>query len=92
MTSSAVAEATWPVDTTAPFSREAVLRVLDRAPDGYKLLARLVEDPCDLVSDYDPRTDELMAATGTMRPRSRGGKLREQLRAWLIAGLLQENS
>ena len=92
MSSSAVAEATWPVDRTAPFSREAVFRVLDRAPDGYKLLARLVEDPCDLVSDYDPRNGGLMAAPGATRPRSRGGKLREQLRAWLIAGLLQESA
>ena len=90
MTNNAVAEAAWTVETKSQFTREAVLRVLDTAPDGYKLLARLVDDPCDLVRDYDPRSGGRASAQGVCG-RSRGAKLQERLRIWLIAGLQQES-
>jgi hypothetical protein len=94
MKNSAVAEATPTAEMETPFCREAILRVLDRAPDGYKLLAQLIDDPCELVRDYDPNSQENApsAPGNSCHTRPRASKLHEMLRTWLIAGLKQESS
>lgn len=89
MRTSAV-EATWTMGHRTPISREAVHRVLDKSPDGYKLLARLVDDPCELLRDCEPGSGEGMGLASRGNGRSLRGKLQEQLREWLVAGLQQE--
>jgi hypothetical protein len=74
-----------------PFSREVILGVLDAAPDGYKLLARLVDDPCELLRDYDPSQGRVPTAPGNGgHARTQSDKLQEQLRTWLVAALQQQ--
>jgi len=92
MKNGASVEATWMTGQRALFSREAVDRVLDKSPDGYKLLARLVDDPYELLREYEPGSEGSVscAVSGPRRGRRRGDKLQEQLRQWLIAGLRQE--
>ena len=86
-------EATRVAESEKPFCREAILRVLDKAPDGYKLLARLVEDPCELVQYYDPnaeeKADSVAGDLGCIEIRV--GKPEDLLRKWLITNLTQEN-
>ena len=55
-------------DQGAPFTREAIIGVLDKAPDGYKLLAKLVDDPYELLRDYNP--DSLRLALQVLDGRS----------------------
>jgi hypothetical protein len=73
-----------------PFSREVILGILDGAPDGYKLLARLVDDPCELLRDYDPSQGRVLTAPRNGgHTRTQSCKLEEQLRTWLVAALQQ---
>ena len=72
-----------------PFNREAILQVLDRAPYGYKFLARLAEDPCEVLQEHDLNSMKRAAlASGDLRLiESRDGKLKGRLKEWLIAEL-----
>ena len=63
------------------FCREEIHRLLDKAPDGYKLLARLVEDPCELVQRYDLALNDKTSPIAT-RPE-------DFLRKWLISRMAQ---
>jgi hypothetical protein len=76
MTISVTAAATQTTQSSVQFSREAILGVLDRAPDGYKLLAKLVDDPCELVRASSPGDG-----------RTQHAKLEGQLRSWLVCAL-----
>ena len=84
-------EATRPEERKTPFDREAILQVLDRAPDGYKFLARLAEDPCEVLQEHDLNSMKRAAlASSDLRPiEPRDGKLKGRLKEWLIAELQQ---
>ena len=94
MKKEALVEATRTAERNTPFAREAILQVLDRAPDGYKFLARLVEDPCELLQGYELNSEEEAALdSGDMRhTKPRVGKSEELLKKWLITRLARENS
>jgi hypothetical protein len=70
-------------ESQKPFCREEIHRLLDKAPDGYKLLARLVEDPCELVQHYDPASNDKTSPIA--------GRPEDFLRKWLITRMAQEN-
>jgi len=90
MEHSVTANAAWTAERGVPFSREVILGVLDGAPDGYKLLARLVDDPCELLRGYDPSQGRVPTAPGNGgHARTQSGKLQEQLRSWLVAAVQQ---
>jgi len=87
MKHSITADTAWTRERGVFFSREVILGVLDGAPDGYKLLARLVDDPCELLRDYDPSQGRVLTSPGNGHARTQSGKLQEQLRTWLVAAL-----
>ena len=92
MSSSMTVEATRTAVTEAPLSREVILGVLDEAPDGYKLLAQLVDDPCELLRDYDPGEGQGPSASREVgRAKTQIGKLEDQLRTWLVAAVQRES-
>ena len=66
--------------------REAVLQVLDKAPDGYKFLARLSDDPCEVLRGYYSGSEK-PSSNGLSRSEARFSKLEEHLKEWLIANL-----
>jgi hypothetical protein len=77
-------------DRGTPFTREDILGILDGAPDGYKLLARLVDDPYELLRDYDPNLREKAPASpGNGHARTQFSRLEAQLSGWLAATLRQ---
>jgi formate/nitrite transporter len=71
---------------------KAILTVLGRARDDSSFLARLAEDPEQVLKDYDLTSEEKAAlASGDIRwIESKLGILDEPLRTWLTARLAQE--
>ena len=77
-------------DQGTPFTREDIQGILDGAPDGYKLLARLVDDPYELLRDCDPNSEEKAPASpGNGHARTQFSRLEAQLSGWLVATLRQ---
>ena len=92
MTGSMTVGTTRTAEPGMPFSREVILGILDEAPDGYKLLAKLVDDPCELLRDYDHSAGKgLSASCDAGRAKTQLGKLEDQLRTWLVATLQREH-
>ena len=91
MKSEVLIEATRTAEMNTPFAREAILQVLDEAPDGYKFLARLVEDPCELLQGYEPNSKEEAALdSGDMcHTKPQVDKPEELLKKWLIKKFLK---
>jgi len=72
---------------------KALLAVLAKARDDSSFLAKLAEDPTEVLKDYDNLTTEEKAAlsSGDIRwIESKIGTLDEPLRTWLTARLTQE--
>ena len=80
-------------ESAQPFYREAIHRLLDKAPDGYKLIACLVDDPCELVHHNNPSPDgrTTWGASNICFEGSRARKPEDLLRKWLITRLEEEN-
>ena len=76
----------------APSGKEAILRILGRAADDHKFLARLAEDPAQLLKEYDLTSEERAAlASGDLRKvESWVGKLDKRLSTWIWCRLQQE--
>ena len=76
----------------ASSGKEAILEVLARAADDHKFLARLVENPAQVLQEYDLTSEERAAlASGDLRQiESWVGKLDKRLSTWLWCRLQQE--
>jgi hypothetical protein len=72
--------------------REVILEVLARAADDHKFLARLAENPADVLDEYDLTSEEKAAlASGDLRRiESWVGKLDKRLSTWIWCRLQQE--
>ena len=78
--------------TRAPSGKEAILEVLARAADDHKFLARLAENPAQVLQEYDLTSEERAAlASGDLRRiESWVGKLDKRLSTWIWCRLQQE--
>jgi len=76
----------------APSGKEAILKVLERAADDHKFLARLAEDPQKVLKQYNLTSEERAAlASGDLkRIESWVGKLDKRLSTWIWCRLQQE--
>ena len=72
--------------------KEAILEVLGRAADDHKFLARLAENPVQVLRQYDLTSEERAAlASGDLRLiESWVGKLDKRLSTWIWCRLQQE--
>ena len=79
-------------ETRAPSGKEAILEVLARAADDHKFLARLAENPAQVLQEYDLTSEERAAlASGDLRRiESWVGKLDKRLSTWIWCRLQQE--
>lgn len=76
----------------APSGKEAILKVLARAADDHKFLARLAEDPFRVLNEYELTSEQKAAlASGDLRRiESWVGKLDKRLSTWIWCRLQQE--
>ncbi len=76
----------------APSGKEAILKILSRAADDHKFLARLAEDPARVLRDYDLTGEEKAALVSAdlRRIESWVGKLDKRLCTWIWCRLQQE--
>ena len=76
----------------APSNKEEILKVLARAADDHKFLARLAEDAEKVLKEYDLTSEERAAlASGDLRRiESWVGKLDKRLSTWIWCRLQQE--
>jgi len=76
----------------APSGKEAILEVLARAADDHKFLARLAENPANVLNEYNLISEEKAAlASGDLRRiESWVGKLDKRLSTWIWCRLQQE--
>jgi hypothetical protein len=81
-----------PKEKKAHPNKEAILRVLSKAADDHKFLARLAEDPARVLKEYDLTSEEKAAlASGDLRRiESWVGKLDKRLSTWIWCRLQQE--
>ncbi len=81
-----------PEEKIAPSGKEAILEILARAADDHKFLARLAEDPANVLKEYDLTSEERAAlASGDLRRiESWVGKLDKRLSTWIWCRLQQE--
>jgi hypothetical protein len=72
--------------------KEAILKVLAKAADDHKFLARLAENPAKVLKEYDLTPEERAAlASGDLRRiESWVGKLDKRLCTWIWCRLQQE--
>jgi hypothetical protein len=77
---------------TAASGKEAILKVLARAADDHKFLARLAENPAKVLKEYDLTSEERVAlASGDLRRiESWVGKLDKRMCTWIWCRLQQE--
>ena len=75
-----------------PSGKDAILKVLARAADDHKFLARLAEDPARVLKEYDLSAEEKAAliSADLRRIESWVGKLDKRLRTWIDCRLQQE--
>ena len=68
-----------------PPNREAILMVLSRAASDHKFLARLAENPYNVMQEYDLTPEEMTAlASGDIaKIEAWVGKLDSQLKTWI---------
>jgi rRNA maturation endonuclease Nob1 len=73
-------------------NREIILKVLSKAADDHRFLARLAEDPTKVLKEYDLNQEERAAlASGDLRRiESWVGKLDKRLSTWIWCRLQQE--
>ena len=76
----------------APSGKGAILEVLAKAADDPKFLARLAENPANVLQEYDLSSEERAAlASGDLRRiESWVGKLDKRLSTWIWCRLRQE--
>jgi len=81
-----------PKEKKAPSNKEVVLKVLAKAADDHKFLARLAEDADKVLKEYDLTSEERAAlASGDLRRiESWVGKLDKRLSTWIWCRLQQE--
>ena len=81
-----------PKEKKAPPNKDAILKVLAKAADDHKFLARLAEDADKVLKDYDLTSEERAAlASGDLRRiESWVGKLDKRLSTWIWCRLQQE--
>ena len=79
-------------DLKALSGKEAILKVLTRAADDHKFLARLAENPAKVLQEYDLTSEQRAAlASGDLRRiESWVGKLDKRLSTWVWCRLQQE--
>ena len=72
--------------------KEAILKILARAADDHKFLARLAEDPARVLKEYDLTAEEKAAliSADLRRIESWVGKLDKRLCTWISCRLQQE--
>lgn len=72
--------------------KEAILEILGRAADDHKFLARLADNPANVLKDYDLTSEEWAAvASGDVkRIEAWCGKLDKRLSTWINCRLQQE--
>lgn len=80
------------VEGKAPSHKETILEILAKAADDHKFLARLAENPAQVLQDYDLTLEEKAAlASGDLRKiESWTGKLDKRLSTWIWCRLQQE--
>ncbi|MFC2069841.1 Os1348 family NHLP clan protein [Chloroflexota bacterium] len=76
----------------APSGKEVILLILAQAADDHKFLARLAEDPGEVLKEYDLTMEERAAlASGDIRRiESWVGKLDKRMSTWITCRLQQE--
>jgi hypothetical protein len=76
----------------APSGKEAILKILTRAADDHKFLARMAEDPAKVLQEYDLTNEEKAAliSADLRRIESWVGKLDKRLCTWIWCRLQQE--
>jgi hypothetical protein len=76
----------------APSGKEAILKILSRAADDHKFLARMAEDPAKVLKEYDLTAEEKAAliSADLRRIESWVGKLDKRLGTWIWCRLQQE--
>ncbi len=81
-----------PKEKKAPSNKDAILKVLARAADDHKFLARLAEDADKVLKEYELTSEERAAlASGDLRRiESWVGKLDKRLSTWIWCRLQQE--
>ena len=79
-------------ETQALPNKEAILEVLAKAADDHKFLARLAENPAQVLQEYPLTLEERAAlASGDLRKiESWVGKLDKRLSTWIWCRLQQE--
>jgi len=72
--------------------KEAILEILGRAADDHKFLARLADNPANVLKNYDLTSEEWAAvASGDIkRIEAWCGKLDKRLSTWIWCRLQQE--
>ena len=80
------------VQQKAPSGKDAILEVLTKAADDHKFLARLAENPAQVLQEYDLSSEQRAAlASGDLRRiESWVGKLDKRLSTWIMCRLQQE--
>jgi len=75
-----------------PSGKEAILEILGRAADDHKFLARLADNPENVLKDYNLTSEERAAlASGDIkRIEAWCGKLDKRLSTWIWCRLQQE--
>ncbi len=81
-----------PKEKKAHPNKETILKVLSKAADDHRFLARLAEDPAKVLKEYDLTSEERAAlASGDLRRiESWVGKLDKRLSTWIWCRLQQE--
>ncbi len=81
-----------PKEKEAQPNKEAILKVLSKAADDHRFLARLAEDAGKVLKEYDLTSEERAAlASGDLRRiESWVGKLDKRLSTWIWCRLQQE--
>ena len=81
-----------PRKEVAASGKEAILHILGKAADDHRFLARLAEDPAQVLREYDLSPEERAAlASGDMRRiESWCGPLDKRLSTWIWCRLQQE--
>lgn len=76
----------------SPSGKEAILEILGRAADDHKFLAKLAENPAEVLRDYNLTWEEKAALTSgdLRRIEAWVGKLDRRLSTWIWCRLQQE--
>ena len=76
----------------SPSGKEAILEILGRAADDHKFLARLADNPANVLKEYNLTSEEAAALASGDIKRIEGwcGKLDKRLSTWIWCRLQQE--